>query len=165
MKGWRSGAAGQRTRGCICACLCLHCGVLSTMSGFMMRFVLFFLWSKNSFFFFILGLKGTERLHRRSTDERERESKGVKKEELLSLLKNSIALFFFSSLLASFHACGDVCAFLVSSSKVRRSLRCSVNTGKQEKKKATTNTQAARKWTQAGRLRLKDRVRGARSVT
>lgn len=47
------------------------------------------------FFFFILGLKGTERLHRRSTDERERESKGVKKEELLSLLKNSIALFFF----------------------------------------------------------------------
>lgn len=117
------------------------------------------------FFFFILGLKGTERLHRRSTDERERESKGVKKEELLSLLKNSIALFFFSSLLASFHACGDVCAFLVSSSKVRRSLRCSVNTGKQEKKKATTNTQAARKWTQAGRLRLKDRVRGARSVT
>lgn len=55
-----------------------------------------------------------------------------------------------------------MCVFLVSSSKVRRSLHCSVNTGKQEKKKATTNTQAARKWTQAGRLRLKDRVRGAR---
>lgn len=112
MKGWRSGAAGQRTRGCICACLCLHCGVLSTMSGFMMRFVPFFL--VQELFFFNLGLKGTERLHRRSTDERERERRyGGKKRRAPLLVEKQYCALFFSSLLASFRACGDVCVSCV----------------------------------------------------